>query len=178
MTDAEWAEKEKVEREAFERFHGMRKYNSSRRARQEAWAETERILEERRRRSRRTHPIAPKDRYWDFMDEAPPGWTYPAWRTLEDDEVDAMFPGARAAFENQNIGPSRFVYESYDNKLRVSVPNIGTGYRAVNMTWLPDMRIWRRYQRAVKVKPYRQPDTDTSVATLVFDGVQAWAVTP
>lgn len=158
MTDAEWEAQATSEKQAFERFHALKKSNSSRRERQEAWRVTQAILDRRRDRSRRTHPIAPSDRYWDFMNEAPDGWTYPTWRSLEPDEVDELAPGARASFENQGIDRYRFVYEHYDHKLRVSVPNIGGGYRRTCMTWLPEMGIWRRYHRAVKSRPYRSLD--------------------
>lgn len=159
MTDAEWETQAEYERKAFERFHAMRKHNSSRIARQEAWAETVRILDARRIRSRCTHPIAPKDRYWAYDGSAPKGWTFPGLRTLAPDEVDALFPGTLVAFSYQNIDPSRFVFDEYSTiggKLRVSVPMVGIGYRHTCMTWLPEMGIWRRYQRAIRVKPYRE----------------------
>lgn len=146
-----------AEQHVFDHFHSLRKHNSSRRARQEAWAATERILERRRRQAMRTHPIAPEHRWWDFNDTAPKGWTFPAFRTLETDEVEELCPGALAAFATQcdDIPRSRFVYAQYDKKLRLSVPMSHGDTKHSCVTWLPDMKIWRRYCTSVRSRPWR-----------------------
>ena len=161
MTDAEWVAEAEAERVASERFHALRKHNSSRRARQTAWAELERFRWRRMARAARMHPIDPSHRWCDFNDTAPKGWTYPALRTLERDEIEEMFPGALNAFVVQcdDIPSSRIVFDPHGQvggKLRLSVPMTLPWTKYVNTTWVPEMGIWRRYQAFVKSKPYRQ----------------------
>lgn len=154
ITDAEI----EAERQAFEHFHSLRKYNSSRRERQDAWAAVQRILWRREALSLRAHPIKPSAKWIDFNNTAPAGWTYPGLRSLDTDEVDQMFPGALAAFAAHcvDIPESRFVFDEWSGKtgrLRLSVPmNMRARYTCT--MWLPEMRIWRRYSRHISAKPY------------------------
>lgn len=143
--------------EVFARFHELRRNNSSRAERQAAWAACERIRMRRQHERMRMHPIDPRWQWWDYFDEAPHNWTYPSGRTLELAEVEHYFPGALDAFDTQcdDIPKSRFVVNEHPFRLRLSVPmRLGHDVNATTC-WLPDMRIWRRYSRAVKVKPYR-----------------------
>lgn len=142
----------------FAYFNRLRRGNSSRAERQAAWAACERVHIRRQHARMRMHPIDPRWQWWDHADEAPTGWTYPNGRTLERDEVAYYFPGALEAFDVHctDIPTSRFVVnDGPPLRLRLSVPTvIGRDCRAT-VCWLPEMGIWRRYSRAVKVKPYR-----------------------
>lgn len=169
MTD----EQIESERLAFERFHSLRKSNSSRRERQAAWAVVNAILMRRRAQAFRAHPLQPAARWIDFDGTSPDGWTYPGLRSLEPAEIDEMFPGALAAHATQcdDIAESRFVFDQWSGgggRLRLSIP-MRFGMHGSNATWLPEVGIWRRYCQHVSCKPYvgrvvvatPSPDRDT-----------------
>lgn len=149
-----------TEEETFARFHALRKHNSTKRERVEAWRAVEAILWRRTVQSMRTHPIAPGHRWWDFNDSAPPGWTYPSSRSVEPDEVDECFPGALVAFATQcdDIPCSRFiVVVDRVARLRLSVPmSPGFDTKHANVVWLPTVGIWRRYSTSVSTKPHTE----------------------
>lgn len=150
ITDEELEE----ERAAKELFHSLKRYNSSRAARQTAWRVVENFRWRWLSRYMHSHPVPPRLRYWDALNEAPEGWTYPSLRSLEDAEVDELFPGARAAFAYQNIPRSRFVFDQHagnGGRLKLSVP---LNYGGHTITWLPEIGIWRRYCRHISAKPY------------------------
>lgn len=152
------AEEIAEEQRAFAYFHSLRKGSSTRAQRQAAWRRTQQILEKRERASWYAHPIKPAARWFDVMNESPVGWTYPGCRTLEDAEADELFPGARAALATQcdDLGPYRIVFNNH--RLRLSVP-MGYGHtRNSNVTWLPEVGVWRRFTIGVSSRPRRELD--------------------
>ncbi len=158
FTDAEL----EAERAALDKFHAMRKSNSTRRERQAAYHEAWIYLERRRARAWAAHPIQPAARWSDLEDTSPKGWSYECLRTLEDAEVDAMFPGARAAFATQcdDIPRSRFVFDQWnskDGRLKLSTP---LGFGGQTTTWLPEVGIWRRYCRHISSKPWNRAQSE------------------
>jgi hypothetical protein len=145
------------EQRAFAYFHSLRKGSSTRAQRQAAWRRTQQILEKRERASWYAHPIKPAARWFDVMNESPRGWTYPGDRTLEDAEVDELFPGARAALvtQGEGLGPYRIVYDAHrcaGGRLKLSVP---LSARHGIVTWLPEVGIWRRFTCGVSSRPRR-----------------------
>jgi hypothetical protein len=67
-----------------------------------------------------------------------------------------LFPGAVAAFATQcdDIPASRFVFDQWDSKngkLRLSVPLRLGRYGCT--TWMPEMKLWRRYSKSFRNRP-------------------------
>lgn len=148
-----------AEREAKQRFNALTKFNSTKGQRWIAWCEVLKFDDLRRARAERMHPIAPLKR-WSALGVNHDGWTYPHLRTLQSDEVDEMFPGARAALDVQcdDITHKRMVFDQWNTsggRLRLSVLQTPPETRNSCTTWLPEVGIWRRYCRHVKSKPWR-----------------------
>lgn len=102
-------------------------------------------------------------------------WTYPGLETASREEVAARFPEALEYFDSQ-VGESlprcrlviqRDFFRVEKDKLRVSVP-LGPGASST-ITWMPEVRVWRRYTRHMRSRP-RQ---DEWKATVLRHGLEA-----
>lgn len=147
-----------AEDEIIARFHALRRSNSSRRERQEAWAAADAITTARHLRRVFAHPIKPTYQWTTFhRSEYHEGWLYPGFRSIEPDEVRAYFPGALEAFglHCADVRPYRFIVDPWCSaapRLRVSQPMTGKSNR---MVWMPEVGVWRRYTCSVKSRPHR-----------------------
>jgi len=140
------------EAKAFEHFHSLRKYNSTRKERQDAYYVTFMITQRRHIRFATQRPISPQWQWQDLDRTAPKNWTYPGCRSLERAEVQKYFPGALESFDINctDLQDTRFVVSG---SLKLSRP---MGLRlAGNVVWHPDARVWRRFTCGVKSHPRR-----------------------
>ncbi len=149
LTEADIARLEQGKRDSAY-FHTMRKHTHSRAHRQAAWRKHQNYLDFKAHLQIRAHPIAPRWQWFDWNDTSPKGWTYPGDRTLSNEEVDLFYPGARELTPYPSR-PHRYVCDFF-NGLRLSVPLGSPGWCA---RWLPELKLWRVYSKAVRQKPYR-----------------------
>ena len=91
-------------------------------------------------------------------------WTYPGYETATEAEIRALFPDALEFFDvfvGDAFPHARLIIETTSSntrtpRLRVSVPMTpGRNTVGACIVWLPELKIWRRYSRAVSTRPHR-----------------------